>query len=349
MPSAPPIDPAPQVSVVLPIYNRRTFLPAAFNAIEAQQCPSLEVVVVDDGSTDDSAGLVEEIARESSLVIRYLRQENQGAYGARNTGVRAARGKYIAFYDSDDVWVHQHLPTCVAALEANADVDWVYAACEIVDLESQRVLAASSFYEGGRPRPFLRLPHEQRGDLRVLTGGGAIRCQIDHGLFCGLQNSVLRRQIFERLAFEAVTRNEAEDQVFAIRALAAGFRLAYVDAVHVRYQVHGQNSSGTSAVMSLAKRRRVYEPLIAGYERLENEVPMVAAERRALRRRIGHDLFWHLGYNGYWLAGQRREALRLYWRALGVWPWSPAQWKTFALALLRAATGSGLATAGGRE
>lgn len=329
-----------RVSVVLPIFNRRAFLPAAFEAIASQAMGSLEVIVVDDGSTDASLEVVDQLKGRSPFDVVYIAQQNAGAYGARNTGIRAARGEYIAFYDSDDVWLPHHLSRCVTALDANADVDWVYSASEIVDLLTGRTLDPHCFYEAGSPRPFMRLRYERRGDLRVITDAGAIKCQIDHGLFCGLQNSVFRRGVFRELSLEAATRNEAEDQVFAIRALAAGVRLAYFDAVHVRYHVHADNSSAPGTTMSLEKRRRVYEPLILGYQRLQDEVPLSADERRALRRRVGHDLFWHLGYNGYWAAGHRREALGVYRRALGWWPWDPSCWKTFALALLRTTVAS---------
>lgn len=334
--TAQPAD-RPLVSVVLPIYNRRRFLQSAFEAINAQDVRSLEIVVVDDGSTDGSEAVVRELASTCRWPVVFLQQENQGAYGARNTGVRACRGEYISFYDSDDVWLPKHLPTCVAALDGNPDIDWVYAACELVDLESGRMLEPSSFYEAGKPRPFMSLRCEARGALRVITDDGVALCQIEHGLFCGLQNSVLRRRVFEALSFEAATRNEAEDQVFAIRAAKAGFRLAYVDDVHVRYHVHSENSSGTSQGMSLAKRRRVYEPLVLGYERLEREVSLTPVEYRALRKRIGHDLFWHLGYNGYWAAGERTDALKVFRRALHWWPWDLPQLKTFVLATVRAA------------
>jgi glycosyltransferase involved in cell wall biosynthesis len=337
MNTSPAFAPQPLVSVILPTYNRRTFLRAAFEAIAAQGIAALEVVVVDDGSSDDTKSFVRERLSDYAHPIRYIYQENQGAYGARNTGVAAARGTYLAFYDSDDVWLPHHLPTCIAALDAHDDVDWVYAACELVDFATQAVLEPSSFYEHGRGRPFLRLKNEARGTLRVITDHCAIRCQIDAGLFCGLQNSVLRRSVFERLAFEAETRNEAEDQLFAIRALAAGFRLGYIDNVHVRYQIHGSNSSAPGQALSLMKRRRVYEPLVAGYERLSHEVALTRLERRALRRRISHDLFWHLGYNGFWAEGERLEALELFRRALRVWPWNLLQWKTFILAVLRSA------------
>jgi hypothetical protein len=326
---------APLVSVILPTFNRARFLPAAFAAIHAQQIASCEVVVVDDGSTDDTKDVVAAIATSSPLAVRYLAQANQGAYGARNTGVAAAAGSYLAFYDSDDVWLPHHLPTCVAALDDNPDLDWVYGACQLVDLDTGRVISPDSFREGDRPRPFMRLPQDVRGNVHVIVGPGAIRCQIDHGLYCGLQNSVLRSRVFEHQRFATDLRNEAEDQLFAIRSLAAGFRLGFVDAVHVRYQVHGENSSGSAKGASVDKQRRVYEPLIEGYRRLAEEIPLTPGERRALNRRIGRELFWHLGYQVFWSAGHRQEALRVFGDALRAWPWDIRQWKTYALSTIR--------------
>jgi glycosyltransferase involved in cell wall biosynthesis len=327
--------PRPEVSVILPIFNRATFLPAAFDAIRAQQMPSLEVVVIDDGSVDESKQVIDGIAAAFPHQIRYVRQENQGAYGARNTGVGLADGQYLAFYDSDDVWRAEHLPKCVDALRQYPDVDWVYSASEIVDLESGRMLDPNCFYVDGKPRPFMRLAHESRGPLQVITDRGGVLCQIEHGLYCGLQNSVLRRQVFDRLRFEWKSRNEAEDQLFAIRAVSAGIRLAYFDAVHLRYHVHGGNSSGSAKGITVEKLSRVYRPLVQGYERLPLEIPLDAVERRALRKRIAKELFWHLGYSGYWAAGAHSLALEAFRDALSAWPWDILQWKTYLLALAR--------------
>src|SRR5262245_46652484 len=117
---------APHVSIVLPTFNRSRFLPAAFKAIGSQQIASWELIVVDDGSTDDTRRLVDELASSIAAPVKYIFQANQGAYGARNTGVDAATGDLLAFYDSDDVWLPHHVGSCVAALDEFDDVDWVY-------------------------------------------------------------------------------------------------------------------------------------------------------------------------------------------------------------------------------
>src|SRR5947208_8996196 len=83
----------PAVSVILPTYNRAKFLPQAFASIKSQTFTDWELIVVDDGSTDDTRSVVEEQTRGWAQPVRYHRQENRGAYGARNAGLDLTRGE----------------------------------------------------------------------------------------------------------------------------------------------------------------------------------------------------------------------------------------------------------------
>src|SRR5438105_13937181 len=95
--------PRPAVSIILPTYNRAKFLPQALASIRAQQFTDWELIVVDDGSTDDTAAVVRGLATDITQPVRYVRQENQGPYAARNTGLDHAAGELVAFFDSDDL------------------------------------------------------------------------------------------------------------------------------------------------------------------------------------------------------------------------------------------------------
>ena len=110
----------PTVSVVIPAYNSAHFLPKAIASVRAQQWPGLELIVVDDGSTDDTEAVVRELSRGED--VRFLRQENAGAASARNKGIATARGEWIAFLDADDVWLKDKTKRQHAYLSAHPEV-----------------------------------------------------------------------------------------------------------------------------------------------------------------------------------------------------------------------------------
>ena len=94
----------PKISVIIPIYNTAAYLPRCLDSILQNTYRSLEIICVNDGSTDDSAVILERYAAADSRIIA-VNQENAGVSAARNTGLDMATGDFIAFVDSDD-WVH---------------------------------------------------------------------------------------------------------------------------------------------------------------------------------------------------------------------------------------------------
>lgn len=102
------------VSILIPTYNRGYILGSAIESVLAQTYRPIEIVVVDDGSTDDT----QDVLKRFGDAIRVIRQENQGMAGARNTGLAVARGEYIAFEDSDDFWLPWKLQAQVAFMKA---------------------------------------------------------------------------------------------------------------------------------------------------------------------------------------------------------------------------------------
>jgi glycosyltransferase involved in cell wall biosynthesis len=322
-------------SIILPTYNRARFLPQAFEAIKGQQFQDWELIVIDDGSTDITRELVADLGRGWTQPVRYVYQENQGAYAARNRGLDLADGASIAFFDSDDVWLPHHLDNCVNTLEANPHVDWVYGATRRVEDETGRVLTPHSFYVDGRPRPFLGLRARASGRARIIDDPRAVACAIEHGLYCGLQNSVIRRRVFETLRFQTGFRNESEDQIFVIRALAAGFRFAYLEDIHLLYSVHAQNSSASARGLQLRKHISLLEDLVRGYEDLGERLRLTPPERRALGRRLGGEYFWCLGYSVLLRNGLIRQAMEAMRRGISKDRFNIKFWKTYFLTMLR--------------
>ncbi len=105
------------VSVIIPTYNRAEFLGKAVSSVLVQTYPHFELIVVDDGSSDNTA----EVLASFSRPTRYIRQENRGPAAARNTGIQAARFELIAFLDSDDCFAKNKLALQVAAMAENPD------------------------------------------------------------------------------------------------------------------------------------------------------------------------------------------------------------------------------------
>ena len=113
----------PEVSVVIPTYNRAAVVQEAIQSVMLQTYPDYEVIVVDDGSTDNTRDVVSAFSGK----VRYLFQQNRGRSAARNHGIRLARGRYIAFLDSDDMFLPEKLGVQVSALESGQDFGMSYS------------------------------------------------------------------------------------------------------------------------------------------------------------------------------------------------------------------------------
>jgi glycosyltransferase involved in cell wall biosynthesis len=111
-------DVLPQISVIIPTYNRATLLQEAIDSVLAQTYQDFELLVVDDGSTDQTNELVTEYGER----ITYIFQENRGVSSARNLGIQSSTGQFIAFLDSDDLWLPEKLEQQVAIMEHHSDL-----------------------------------------------------------------------------------------------------------------------------------------------------------------------------------------------------------------------------------
>ncbi|WP_231189734.1 glycosyltransferase family 2 protein [Haladaptatus sp. DYF46] len=118
---------APTVSVIVPTYNRADAIPRTIESVLSQTLEELELIIVDDASQDDTADVV---ASYDDDRVQFVQHEtNRGASAARNTGIERAEGEYIAFLDSDDVWLPTKLEKQVLTLELRSD-EWVAAYCK---------------------------------------------------------------------------------------------------------------------------------------------------------------------------------------------------------------------------
>ena len=122
---------SPTVSIILPTFNRSELLPEAVNSVKNQTFSNWELIIVDDGSMDNTFEVVNQV-KQSSENIRYLRHSNRGVALSMNAGLSCAGGEYITFLGSDDSYKTNHLKTRIDYLKNNPEVEFIHGGVEII-------------------------------------------------------------------------------------------------------------------------------------------------------------------------------------------------------------------------
>jgi glycosyltransferase involved in cell wall biosynthesis len=209
----------PKFSVVIPTYNQAQFLGDAVDSVLAQTFKDYELILVNDGSTDNT----EDVGKRYGEKIRYLHQENQGLAGARNSGVYAAEGQYVAFLDSDDIWDPTFLESMLQSIEKNFDSAVFYCGIRYIDKDKNQ------------------LP--QRGGLEVASEENLLQ-QLLRANFIIPSATVIKRSVLLELDGFDINFRRLQDYELWIRLLRSGYSFtALKDQYLVSYRVHGNNLS----------------------------------------------------------------------------------------------------------
>ena len=210
----------PTLSIVMPVYNVATYLPRCLESLAALTPPADEIIVVDDGSTDDCPRILAEFAGRLPQ-MRVIRQENGGLSAARNTGLDAARGKYLAFVDSDDF------------VEPDAYAEAVEQA-EIGQLDM--VLFNARFhYESRKPDQPI---YPEAPATGIVPGREWLRQRLKAGRFLHMVwMHLYRRDFIETNRFRFIPRLIHEDVIWTTQALLAAQRTSYLPRISVNYRI----------------------------------------------------------------------------------------------------------------
>lgn len=264
------LPPAPRVSVVIPTWNRAHEVAGAVASALAQEGPPLEVIVVDDGSTDGTVrALADRFPVEPRLAV--LTRENGGTARARNTGIEAARGEYVALLDSDDRWLPGYLAAQVEALERVPSASLSLADAEYVD-RAGRVLTTYARRVHGRPPGSL---------ADMLAGGWALPSAM-----------VLRTEVLRALRFDPAW--SAEDTELLFRLFAAGHARTFVPRVFVRYAAEDPGEGAPRKMSSeLAARRETLRLMEAYADRAPDPRAMALRLARGWALQLSREGRWH--------------------------------------------------------
>lgn len=271
----------PKVSVIIPTYNRAPFITQALESVFAQTFKDFEIIVVDDGSTDNT----QEVLKKFDGRIISILQENQGISPTRNRGIKLALGQYIAFLDSDDFWTPEKLEDQVKVLYANPKVGIVYSRMPIINAQGVKIGMKPSGVSGRNFRELL----EVWGDLPTST-------------------VMVRRECFDKAGFFDPELQTGEDIELWIR-IARHYDLHEIEnKIHAYYRRHEEQITKS--------RIKVHSGLIKIYTKIYNDYP--EASKGLMRRRIVESQY-SLSKD-YLNEGKYNNALMITWRAIVGFP-----------------------------
>ena len=274
---------SPKVSVIIPAYNAMRFLPQTVESVLQQTLRDFEVLIVDDGSKDDTAKWA---AAHSDPRVKLISRPNGGAAAARNTGIANAAGEYVAFLDADDLWRPTKLEKQVARMEADLNVGLVDAWISYIDGDG-----------------------EAMGKVMTQDLEGDVWAQmVEYNLVrCG-STPLVRRRCFEEVGTFDESFRFSEDWEMWIR-ITARYQFAVVKEPLVAYRQHENNKH---------KNYQSLLPTLCGIiEKSFQEVP--EAQQHLKGRALGR-AHLHTAWRALLYTGDDREAAQLRQEAIAHYP-----------------------------
>jgi glycosyltransferase involved in cell wall biosynthesis len=189
----------PKVDVIIPAYNAARYLPTAIESVIAQTFEDWQILVVDDGSTDNTAEVVAPFLERLGPKIKYIKQPNGGVSAARNTAIRNSSAELLAMLDADDVWVDCRLSESLKCFEGRPQVGLSYGFNTTIDLEGRVINTYDQRQENaeGRIAPYLYM---RRVDLPCCTVTLRRRCIDEVGIFDETLRITEDRDLWLRIA-----------------------------------------------------------------------------------------------------------------------------------------------------
>ena len=314
----------PFFSIVLPTYNRRHQLERCIDSIKAQDYLSFEIIVVDDGSTDETRKFIQ----DNHPDVRYYHQTNQGVSKARNTGIEKAQGPYIAFIDSDDMWYPSRLSILyAAAVKMPPDVGLIFNDMDrIINGRGDGTSYADRYFEV-KGRRVLDSMHQAVGiDLpqRNLNASyGHVFPQLLHGNIISPPCTVMKKEVLNTLGNFREDFRVANDSELFLRASKA-YKVGYVPMILTSIAPPREKTSLSTSANSIEKIKNMIMVIESYYHMEEKEIL-----KQQLKLRLA-TLHGRLGYH-YLIDYRVKKSRNQYKRALQL---DPLNLKSFLILYL---------------
>jgi glycosyltransferase involved in cell wall biosynthesis len=284
----------PIVSVIIPTFNRRAWIGECLDSVLRQSYQNVEVIVVDDVSTDDTVAWIADQPRYQNVRV-HVQTQNGGASLARNKGIELSTGELIAFIDSDDMLMPEHIEKAVAAFQGCADLGLFCCDSRIIDAESNNLFDGMTWHEAlGKAK-----------GIEIKTGLRNIQSVLSYSnCFPGF---TLRRDVFEELGAFDQSIFPADDYDLALRVAGSRFKVYYLnEPLCLRREHDGQLSGVQNSVKTQLQLIRAVENAATRNAKELNDPGLV-------RRRMA-EMNMELGIIR-WKEGDKLDALRLMLRS----------------------------------
>jgi glycosyltransferase involved in cell wall biosynthesis len=308
------------VSVIIPAFNDARYIAQAIESVLAQSHAEIDLIVVDDGSTDDTGN----IARGYGTAVRLLRQENSGVAAARNRGVAAARGDYVAFLDADDYWHPLKIEAQLRHLMSCGQCVAVY--CNKVEIRAESAGTWPSPKWGDTDAEALCTDPEASGWLyRALLFDSIIHTT----------TIMVPRRMLDRIGTIDESLRKGEDLDYWLRLSRLG-PIHKLEAVLSAYRIH--DASLTHSTADVNYHALVVERAVRTHGL--SDPAGNSLEQATLRRILGTS--WSSFAYQHYAGGSLQVALDGARRALAYQPWSPKIWRLFARISLKSMSTMGV-------
>jgi glycosyltransferase involved in cell wall biosynthesis len=300
----------PKVSITMSVLNGARYIDEALASILAQTFHDFELIVVDDGSTDQTCEHVQRFIPR--LDLKYIRHtQTQGIVHSLNDGIRHSSGEFIAFLDHDDAWLPDFLETQVTYLDQHADVAMVHSDFQTIDSEGN-VLEHSVAASRGRMRP-----------------SGNVFAQLFMDSFIVGNSVLIRRECLEQLGSGFEESLRFGDYHLWLR-MARHFKIDYVDKVLTQYRQHANQSTNTVPLTTPDQESVAVQSI----QKILDLYPAAREElgERAIRQRLA-SLYFDLAYFCF-SKGRTRYARTYLAKSIGFWPTNSTYYVMYAATLL---------------
>jgi glycosyltransferase involved in cell wall biosynthesis len=310
----------PTVSVVIPNHNGARYVEQAVASVQRQAGVDLEIIVVDDGSSDESPAILSRLAADDPRIRLVRNTRAKGVSGARNTGQGLAGGAWIVYLDVDDVLEDGALAALLAAAAAQPDCDLVVADMRKIDAAGN--LTSADWFTGDPPIAAALPAFAVDGGYLIAD---PLRFFLTVRFLRVIGNALIRPSLIQRAGGFDERMSHAEDTEFSCR-LALHGRLFFAPRSVLQYRVHDTSASMQSAAM-VEWRVRCMRALYDAADFADYRGELRVSLRHALQQAIGH----------YRTQGDFRTALRHAWAGVRLAPGSGRFWRDLLACLLHRA------------